>query len=315
MGGKAASFAAMDSMEVESAPEPMMKQMVAEVSHAGDLGGNYVFRVTHHVNISSASGAAKEGMTLSSGPRRLLINTVPLTSTIFSYAVPSVESKAYLRAWGALPSDSAAPILRSDVAYRGYGSRGTMGGARVFLHGTYVGETSIPGVEPGSTARLSLGVDNRLEVRNTPILPKHGNVEEDKSTWFVTDKAKFRVKTEEFSIYAKSSHDKPILAILRENVPVSAEQDITVDMQSPDPKALIHIDDTHASGAEDTNLEAVFQAFTSHLALGDPFKLLTFMCKESGNVYWVKLLRPGESLSSTLKYRIVWPEKRQISVY
>jgi hypothetical protein len=70
------------------------------------------------------------------------------TSRIFSYAVPSSSSGAYLRSWGQLPSGadgkSVAPLLSSA-------------GARIFIQGQYLGKLDLQPTQPGGRFKFELG--------------------------------------------------------------------------------------------------------------------------------------------------------------
>jgi hypothetical protein len=299
-----------------AAAPPEMSMRSAVVESAGDLGASYQFQLQHPVNISSSPGAGSSDGAETAGPRKLLVDSLKLTSTVFSYAVPSADQRAYLRAWGDLPKDTSVPIIKSDVSYRSMnGGGGTSGGARIFIQGAYSGETSVQAVQPGGTMRLSLGLDKNLEVKHTPIFAKHSNTEEDKSTWFITDKTKFRVKTEEFSLYAKSTHAGPMLAILADSIPVSTEEDVTVGIISPDPHTISNLDDSLSSGG-DAALEAIFAIVGKEPPkdMQRDNKLHVFFCKKTGHMYWVRWLNPSDTIVSSLKYKLTWPDKKEIVV-
>ena len=301
------------------APPPDMAVRTAQVDRAGDLGASYQFQLPHLVNISSTEkvrGGTAEGVQ-SAGPRKLLVGTLKLSSTVFSFAVPSLDSRAFLRAWGELPVDTSVPIIRSDVnrfrSLSGVGGAG--GGARIFIQGTFSGETSVEAVQPGGVMHLSLGQDRNVEVKNTPILTKHSNKEEDKSTWLTSDKLKFRVKTESFSLYAKSTHSGPMLVILAESIPVSSEEEVHVEILSPNPKTIVGVDDTH-SGGGDAAMEAILEAAgrqpPADMEQGN--KLHVLMSKETGHIYWARWLNPSQTIVSTLQYKLTWPDKKEIVV-
>jgi hypothetical protein len=133
----------------------------------------------------------------------------------------------------------------------------------------YVGTTSLEATQPGGNLKLSLGPDRHIAITSSSVLPTHKGKEEDKSTWFVTDKRKFRVRTEErittiSSTYAsaiasdgspntlsvnsrgqmavgadsKSNAPAPTLVIISENIPRSTEDDIKVEFVAPEMKDI-----------------------------------------------------------------------------
>lgn len=306
-----------DDLEFARNDAPLeMSVHSAVIERAGDLGASFEFQLQHPVNISSSERVISHSSTgsMQTGPRKLLVDTLKLKSIVFSYAVPSVDRRAFLRAWGNLPEDRAIPIIPSGVSqfYPLSGVGSARGGGRIFIQGTYSGETSVEAVQPGGMMRISLGQDKNIEVKNTPILAKNSNKEEDKSTWLVTDKSKYHVKTEEFALYAKSTHTGPMLVILAESIPVSTEEDVRVEILSPDPKMISRVDDTH-SGQGDSVLEAIFAIVGREPPSGQN-KLHVFLSRETGNMYWVRWLNPTETIISTLKYTLTWPEKKDIVV-
>lgn len=313
------SEADVSMAEAFMAAAPAMEISSALVQKAGDLGASYQFLLQHLVNISSSAqpGGSIKQETVQSGPRKILVDSLKLKSTVFSYAVPSLDSRAFLRAWGTLPKETSVPILKSDVSqfYSLTGTGNANGGARIFIQGTYSGETSIEAVQPGGILRLSLGQDKNLEVKNTPVLAKHSNKEEDKSTWLTTDKSKYHVKTEEFALYAKSTHDGPMLAILAESVPVSTEEDVLVEIMSPDPKSITPVDDTHIAEG-DAAIETIFAIVGREppTDMQRDNKQHVFFSKTTGNMYWARWLNPSDTIVSTLKYKLTWPEKKDVVV-
>jgi hypothetical protein len=169
---------------------------------------------------------------------------------------------------------------------------------------------------------------------------------EDKSTWFVTDKEKFRVKTEETVITAKNLHpvgSRDVLMILAENLPKSSDADISVELLLPSKKDLqITLDTTKKLLNAELTRATVLRMAKNHTAVfgtdsvteGDEFlesiihvakllpgsasgrgsdeaqSLLVYKNQMSGTVYWVKWLKAGEIFSSLFKYRIVCPEDK-----
>ena len=304
-------------MESGAVPQMMMETRSASVERAGDLGASFQFKLQHPVNISSyiQPGVYRQGGTQVSGPQKLLVSTLSLSSTVFSFAVPSADTRAYLRAWGDLPKEGNVPLLKSGVSSFRHFNGGNSGGGRIFIQGTYSGETSVDEVQPGGVVRLSLGFDKNVEVKYTPVFAKHSNTEEDKSSWFVTDKTKYRVKTEEFSIYAKSTHPTPTLLILAESIPVSTEEEVKIDIVSPEPRTIVNFDDTHSSGG-DAFLEAIF-AIVGKAPPQDMTKgnhLHVFYSKKTGHMYWARWLNPSDTIVSSLKYKLTWPDEKNIVV-
>ena len=89
-----------------------------------------------------------------------------------------------IRAWGKYGSSNAYPIIASDSA-------------RVFIEGSFSGTTNLETVQPGGDCKFNLGKDNNVIISSSTMIPQAAGTEEDKSTWFVSDKKKYRVKSEE----------------------------------------------------------------------------------------------------------------------
>lgn len=162
---------------------------------------------------------------------RIFVNKMTTTSRIFSYAVPSSSSGAYLRSWGQLPSGadgkSVAPLLSSA-------------GARIFIQGQYLGKLDLQPTQPGgrfefelgppffsllsllsssslsplltsllTSPLLNVGKDKNIEVESNIIPPTLSNKEEKASAgWFMIEKKKYRVKTEDVGIVLRSTYTR-----------------------------------------------------------------------------------------------------------
>jgi hypothetical protein len=216
----------------------------------------------------------------------------------------------------------------------------------LILQNTYSGTASFSAVNSGGDIRLNLGENKNFQVIATNAVPLSNKMVEDKSTWFVTDKEKFRVKTEETVFTAKNLHpagSANMLMILAENLPKSSDADISVELLSPSKKdlqatlnttmKLLNAELSRVAGSTMTKnhtiafgtdsitqgeefLEAVIH--TAKLLAGstagkgsdDTKSLLVYRNQVSGTVYWVKWLAAGEVFSSLFKYRITCPEDK-----
>jgi len=273
---------------------PEMVTQAASVQASGDLGSAYHFTCTRAVNISSSP---RQG----SFPtrHRLFIDSIHTPATVFTYVVPTQSSIAYLQAWGTLKnvkssSGGDVPLLHAS-------------GARVFLQGAYTGTTYMPSTQPGGELRLDLGEDQNLKVTYQYIPPTQRSGEEDKSTWFTTDKKKFRFKIEEHSITVKSTYAKPHLVIIAEHVPRSSEEDIKIELQSPTSQE-------YHSFAENQGNEYDLLNYV----LKDPEakktnkKIRIYYSDSNKLVIWAVFVNPRETVNLSLKYRISWPDGKKI---
>ena len=104
-----------------------------------------------------------------------------------------MNSEGFLKSHGVYPSQQAYPVIESSKV-------------RAFIQGSLAGTTNINSVQPGGELKLNLGNDKHLIISSTKVLAQNQGKEEDKSTWFVTDKKKYHVKVEElaFSVQVQS---------------------------------------------------------------------------------------------------------------
>ena len=111
-----------------------------------------------------------------------------------------MNSEGFLKSHGVYPSQQAYPVIESSKV-------------RAFIQGSLAGTTNINSVQPGGELKLNLGSDKHLIISSTTILAQNQGKEEDKSTWFVTDKKKYHVKVEElaFSVQVQSTHKNKII--------------------------------------------------------------------------------------------------------
>lgn len=292
----------------DTSPDQMQEMDVeagyVESKVSGDLAAAFVFSPEHPINISSLSSTRQH--------RILLANTrVPVS--LVSYAVPTLQQTAYLKAYGVYSPVSnrgdIIPILDSHAA-------------RVFLQGAYSGQTAVPATSPGGNFRVSLGPEQNIKVRTTKVVPKRSSKEEDKSTWFVTDKQKYRVRTEEFAFTAKNTYygstpgDKGQrrLVIFAETIPQSEDDEVKVELQSPDPGKLQRLDKTGTV----YNSEEFLQAVLAHpLVVAGQEKGASgaeLVFAGGDQLIWVKWMEPGELWRTGFKYRMVWPDGNEISI-
>ncbi len=136
----------------------------------------------------------------------ILVEKIALQDTqIFTYAVPSQDTTAHLLGWAkytnvvAVPEGSqtntfTSPLLPSNHIHVQIQGDNT---GTIALHNT---------IQPNEQIRLNLGTDKQIHISSAAVLPTHKGKEEDKSTWFVRDKKKFRVRTEERVTTVRSSH-------------------------------------------------------------------------------------------------------------
>ena len=340
-GIEAAAGMAADYQEYQT-------QRSAVVNADGSMGQSYTFQVAHPVNISAS---AKPGH-VSTSAYRVLLNHVRLEPQLFSYSAPGTKPTAYTT--GTMPTHAMCcycpeltflftPVCLLAVGKYSIDDKSTgessstadtlapilQARSRMFVDNTFVGTTSTHETMPGEPFRFNLGEDKNIRVTYTHVLDKSGNEEEDKSTFFVTDKQTFHVKTHEARFTAASTHKKASLVILEETVPVPSHEDIRLQVLVPEKAEIITA--TEGDGGL-KGLNAVYQPTTGSLSeqlLGTVVakmhaagvrggtdgtsSLHVFKSESSGSYFFAQWLGPGQKLSTGVKYKLMWPTDKKIA--
>ena len=210
-------------------PPPDMVLTSATSSSSSQLLALYTFILPDNVYIQSngrSEGNVMNGKNYNKqrNKQRLLIDKLQVGVRVFTYAVPSLDSKGYLRAVGQYANSQPYSLVGSNAV-------------RIFLHDSYSGSTNMETTLPGQDIKLNLGKDNNLMISGKQIVPHNQGKEEDQG-WFLSDKKKYHVKQEEYVFNAKSNHNSSHLIIVAENLPKSTEKDISIELLIPDKNDL-----------------------------------------------------------------------------
>lgn len=224
---------------------PMMKSMnmvevtsQAQHNSNGDLQSTHLFTILHQVNLTSPAPfsarissvpAAYHSLLYTSSSlldkQKILMEKLAIDISIFSYAVPSQNNDVFLTAFGTYPNHYPPLLPCAQV--------------KLDIHGTYIGSMSMSGYKPGEEFQTNLGQDSNILLTSYDVIPMKQGHEEDKSTWFVTDKKKYLRRFEEKMITVKSLYvTGKHFVLLAENMPSSLEtaEEIKVELLSPAPK-------------------------------------------------------------------------------
>lgn len=164
--------------------------------------------------------------------------------------VPKVDPKAYLYAKFALPKGS--PLLP--------------GAASLFRDGTFVGTGRLPILSPGEEHELGFGIDDLVRVR-------HAISEETRGETGLISTS--RTDSRNFAISVKSMHERAVALVVFDQVPVSANQDIKVEMTGKAPTKQ-NIDD------------------------------------KRGVIVWEGKLEPDQEQTIEFGYRVSWPSAKSV---
>jgi len=144
--------------------------------------------------------------------------------------VPKLDAKAFLYAKLVLPKGS--PALPGAVA--------------LFRDGTFVGTGALPVLSPGEDHELGFGADDQVRVR-------HAISEEKQGETGLISSAK--TDSRNFCITIKNMHERAVQLVVRDQIPVSQNQDIKVDIVGPTSPTKKDIEDKRGVIAFESKLE------------------------------------------------------------
>lgn len=165
-------------------------------------------------------------------------------------AVPKVEPKAYLYAKFVLPK--GAPLLPGAVS--------------LFRDGTFVGTGRLPMLPPGEEHELGFGVDDLVRVRHAVSAETRGE------TGLISTS---RTDNRNYVLSIKSMHERAVAFAVFDQVPVSANQDIRVEITGQAPTRQ-NVDDRR------------------------------------GVVVWEGQLEPDQEQAISFGYRVSWPSAKSV---
>ena len=201
-----------------AAPEPA--QDIAEQNATVETAPfQAVFTVPGRLAVA-ATGEAK----------RVLLQDDTLEPGLTVRTVPKVDPKAYLYAKLVLPKGS--PLLPGTVS--------------LFRDGTFVGTGALPVLSPGEEHELGFGADDQVRVRHAIADEKRGE------TGLISSA---RTDSRNFRITVKNMHERAVDLVVQDQIPVSQNQDIKVELVGPTAPTRKDIDDKRGVIAFDSKLE------------------------------------------------------------
>jgi uncharacterized protein (TIGR02231 family) len=194
-----------EAAKVADAEPQVAAQEAAAVVNAGDYAATF---------------AVKERVTLleTGDSKSVLVDEHSLEPTLVVRAVPRLDPKAYLYARVVLPK--TAPYLPGPIA--------------LFRDRAYAGQGNLPQLAPGETHELGFGADDLVRVRHSIGEERRGEAGIISSTR--TDERTFR-------IVVKNLHERSIAFSILDQVPVSLNQEIKVDLIGKTPPTRRDVDD------------------------------------------------------------------------
>jgi uncharacterized protein (TIGR02231 family) len=224
----------------EAAPAPPPEEIGEQSATVAAAPFQAIFAVPNRLTIPD-TGESK----------RVLLQQDSIEPVLTVRAVPKVDTKAYLYAKLVLPKGS--PALPGTVA--------------LFRDGTFVGTGTLPVLSPGEDHELGFGADDQVRVRHAISEEKQGETGLISSA--KTDSRNFRITI-------KNMHERAVQLVVHDQIPVSQNEDIKVDLVGPAAPTKKDIEDRRG--------------------------VISFESK----------LEPEEEKVIEFGYRVIWPGSRQI---
>jgi uncharacterized protein (TIGR02231 family) len=184
--------------------------------------------------------------------KRVQIDEMQLEPALVVRAVPKREEKAYL--YAKLTIARGTPLLPGQVS--------------LFRDSTFVGNGRFPMLAPGEEHELGFGADDAIRVKYAIAEEKRGE------TGIITAS---KTDTRSFRISVKNLHERAIPVTVLDQVPVSQNADIKVELTGKTAPTKRDVDD------------------------------------KRGIVAWDLTLGPGEERVIDFGYRASWPAARKVT--
>jgi uncharacterized protein (TIGR02231 family) len=197
VGGVTTDAAKLRSMQAPAAPAPQALAERADEQQAKvEVSG---FQVTFKIPGRVSVGA-------SDGSKSLRISTATIAPDVVIRSAPVLDPTAFLEASFVQSED--APLLPGRVA--------------IYRDGAFVGRGKMAAASKDETVRLGFGADDKVKIERSVLKRNEGS-----AGLIVTTS-----KTDErsFKTSARNGHDFPIKIAIEDQLPVSENEDIVVEM-------------------------------------------------------------------------------------
>jgi uncharacterized protein (TIGR02231 family) len=184
--------------------------------------------------------------------KRVQIDDMALDPTLTVRTVPKAEAKAYL--YAKLTMAAGTPVLPGPVA--------------LFRDSIFVGNGQLPLLAPGEEHELGFGVDDMIRVRHAIADQMRGE-----SGWVSSSKTDVR----NYRITVKNMHQRPIQVRVLDQIPVSQNEAIKIDLTGRTQPTRRNVDD------------------------------------KRGVLAWDMTLAPDEEKVVEFGYRVSWPAGRNVT--
>jgi uncharacterized protein (TIGR02231 family) len=230
------------SMMEPAAPAPIAKRADEEQAVADVSGFQVVFKIPGRVSIGASEGA-----------KSLRIATATIAPDLAVRSVPVIDPTAFLEASFKQAED--APLLPGRTS--------------IYRDGVFVGRGQMTAASKDETVRLGFGADDKVKVERSVVKRNEGSA----GLILTTSKTDERA----FKTVVRNGHDFPILIAIQDQLPVSENDDIQVEMlPSTTPPTATNLRD------------------------------------KRGVLEWAFEARPGEAKDISFAWRVRWPKDKGI---
>jgi uncharacterized protein (TIGR02231 family) len=189
-----------DMAKLRSAPAPMAAESAAqradEQQAAAEVGGFQVmFRIPGRVSVGAGEGA-----------RSLRVSTATIAPDLAIRSAPVRDPTAFLEA--SFKQGEDAPLLPGRVA--------------IYRDGVFVSRGQMAAASKDETVRLGFGADDKVSIERAVVKRNEGSA----GLIVTTSKTDERA----FKTSVRNGHDFPIRIAIEDQLPVSENEDIVVDM-------------------------------------------------------------------------------------
>jgi uncharacterized protein (TIGR02231 family) len=177
------------------APEPLDKRADEQQATVEVGGFQATFKIPGRVSVGASEGA-----------KSLRISTATIAPDLLIRSVPVLDPTAFLEA--SFKQSEEAPLLPGRVA--------------IYRDGIFVGRDKMAAAGKDETVRLGFGADDKVKIERSVIKRNEGS-----AGLIVTTS-----KTDErsFKTSVRNGHDFPIRIAIQDQLPVSENEDIQVEM-------------------------------------------------------------------------------------
>jgi len=230
------------SMMEPAAPAPIAKRADEEQAVADVSGFQVVFKIPGRVSIGASEGA-----------KSLRIATAIIAPDLAVRSVPVIDPTAFLEASFKQAED--APLLPGRTS--------------IYRDGVFVGRGQMTAASKDETVRLGFGADDKVKVERSVVKRNEGSA----GLILTTSKTDERA----FKTVVRNGHDFPILIAIQDQLPVSENEDIQVEMlPSTTPPTATNLRD------------------------------------KRGVLEWAFEAKPGEAKDISFAWRVRWPKDKGI---